>query len=197
MITTAIEIFSYMYIFLNMIHNFNQYHLISFLSMTNYFLFDTKTSMYILCLNLLCINYKYIPVVTQFFYHKVQDTKYIKQIEEISRIYKFKTVDNIIITIGDVVTKVFESIIYYFISKVHTKTDAIPPVSISEVTEKIDDFLETDEESFKKINDELDNLLSIGTNIITQTMAGKKDEQKENVNSFMNKFTLLFGKKDN
>jgi hypothetical protein len=97
---------------------------------------------------------------------------------------------------GDICSKLIETVMLYVISKIQ-KQPMVVPVTVQDVTERIDDFMESDDETFQRINNELDNLLSIGTNIITQTMSGRKEEQKENVNTFMNKFTLLFGKKTN
>lgn len=196
MITAGIEIVAYMYICLNMVYNFNQYRLMSFITMTNYFLFGMEMSMYITLLNVMYINHKYIPITTSFIYNRIHDTIYVKKLQELIIAYKINTMISVIMTMGDISSKLIETVMLYVISKIQ-KQPMVVPVTVQDVTERIDDFMESDDETFQRINNELDNLLSIGTNIITQTMSGRKEEQKENVNTFMNKFTLLFGKKTN
>lgn len=61
---------------------------------------------------------------------------------------------------------------------------------------KIDDFIEnSDETRLQQLNSDLDSLLKLGSDIMTQTLSGNKNAQRHKVQKFMNDANKLFKKK--
>lgn len=191
------EIIIYCYMFLKLNTDYNKYRLISFISFTNYFIFGITTSIYITLINILVMYHAYIPCATALIYSKVKDTKYVMTIRKHYVTYSIDNMCKWIIIMGDLCMNIFQSIISSILIKVHTPQNNHEGATSSEQDNKLDDFLIDDDEQFQKMNMELDNLLSLGSSIITQTMAGRKEEQRAKVGTFMSGMNTLFGSKKN
>lgn len=192
---SIIEIMTYCYIFLKLKTEFTKYRLISFISFTNYFIFGITISAYITLLNILVMYYAYIPCVTTFVYSKIKDTVYVSTIRTYYVTHNINNACNWIIIIGDLCASVFQTIITSIFIRVHTAHTIPEGKTPSEQNNNLDDFLIEDDEQFQKLNKELDNLLSLGTSIITQTMAGRKEEQRAKVGTFVTGLNTLLGSK--
>lgn len=190
-----IEIISFCYIFLKLKIEFTNYRLISLISLINYFIFGITVSIYITLLNILVMYYAYIPCITIFIYSKIKDNTCISIIRKYYTIYNFDNICKWIIIIGDLCINIFQTIIISILTKVQTTpSDNIGKTPV-ERNNNLDDFLLDNDEQIQELNKELDNLLSLGSSIITQTMAGQKEEQRAKVGTFVTGINTLFNTK--
>ena len=192
---SSLEIFAYFYTFLKLRSDFTKYRLISFISFTNYFIFGITISAYITLLNLLVMYYAYIPCVTTFAYSKIKDTSYVSTIKKYYTTHNINSICKWIVIMGDLCTSVLHTIISSILIRVQSTHNDKEGKTQNEPDNNLDDFLIEDDEQFQKLNKELDNLLSLGTSIITQTMAGRKEEQRAKVGTFVSGINTLLGSK--
>lgn len=192
-----LEIIMYCYVFLKLKTDYNKYKLISFISLTNHFIFGITISIYITLINILIMYQAYIPCIVTFVNSKVKDTKYVSTIRKYYITYNIDYICKWIIIVGDLCMNIFQSIASSILTKIHTPHNDHEGTVSSEQDNNLDDFLIDDDEQFQKMNKELDNLLSLGSSIITQTMAGRKEEQRAKVGTFMSGINILFGSKKN
>ena len=190
---TFIEIFFYCYVTSKLFTDFSKFRLITFITVTNYWIFGIDFALYITILNLLVLYNIYIPHIVGFVYALIKDKHYVVKFKEIIAMYKINTMCHWILILGDLFNNIFKTILTFIVAK-------IMPCDVScKDLSTIDEFLldedENDDEQFQKLNQELNNLLSLSSNIISQTLAGRKKEQIENVGIFMSGVNTLFGHK--
>jgi hypothetical protein len=190
------EAFFYFYIVSKLFSNFSKFRFVSFIAITNCRLFGFTIAAYVTMLNILVMYNVYIPTIVTIMSARMNDNRFVIKFNEILSMCKFHDVRSFVNFSGDIFGDILLKFLETIISKTTKRIIEPIPDNLSEETSKIDDFLIEDDEQFEKLNKELDNLLYLGSSIISQTLAGHKEEQLKNVGIFMSGINVLIGKKD-
>lgn len=191
MITSIIEIFMYIYIILKLHRNYSNERLVEFLSFTSYYIFNFYVSMYVALTGMLIIHNKYIPIATSLLYSKMKDTRIISSVNKAIVSYNVIKLCDWLIIIGDMCNEICATIIVSLSGKIQNDTTG----HSEQHNNSIDDFMTmNEEEELDRINTQLDNLLKLGSDIITST-TGKRTENVTNTKFFMKSVDTLLRKK--
>lgn len=194
MLSMFFETFIYCYVTLKLIDQFSYRKLIAFITMVNYVCFGLMYSIYTTSLIMIVINCKYLPVIAMFIKSKLHQTKLSQLYIE----YNISKVCGLVLITGDIMYNLFisafQSAVMRMTSFANNHRSKTTPIQRS----KIDDFFNSDieisDEQFKMLNSELDNLLSTGMQLISQSLSNP-NKRTENVSAFMSKFSSIFNKK--
>jgi len=135
-------------------------------------------------ISLIVLYYKYIPLCLSHLYLKIKDNDFFMRLHGLFMTYKIKQICNCIIVVGDLFCDLCQLLLMMMLTKI--SSSQLPP---SNQIEKIDEYM--DDEQFNKINQELDNMLKVGSDILTQTFNGNKQQQLGAILASLNTLTEI------
>lgn len=208
MLSGALNILFYIYLFFKLETNYNQYYLHTFMVYTTYYTHGFTFAMYTCCVSLLMMYYNSIPTIIKMIRNNYIKPKYLTDIKQFNVKYNLPTIKKYILVIGDVCVNVFLTILSEITKKIISIQDKNMLKKFNKIKNKkcddvdkidcIDEYLnetetndEDDEMDVEKINEQLNNLLMMGSNIIEQVRNGNKENQKDNAKLFMSNFDKL------
>ena len=175
---------------LSLNRNYSLFSLVSYISLVDYYIFGFIHSVYTLCLLCMVVNYKNLPHIINYSKKKLlvspRMENFKNNMDMLIQKYRLVYICDGILYIGDFVQTVILKISLNCISRIKDKKEQI---NVKEPVELIDDFMINDNSTDDKlIEEQLDNLLDLGQNILIGIGIGKKEEQIENVGIFMRNF---------
>lgn len=195
--------------------SYNVFRLIAFVTYTNYILFGLKLSLYISVLMTISKYNEILPIIARMLYDRIIVTNTYKHIRDVTQ--KYVVTKNIkwVWIIGETIETMIKNIVIMLSSKMYisvmdniennlkqcsniTNTNTNINADTDIDSARLEDYMNPDEEQreLQKISAELDKLMMIGSNIITNKLNGKKDDRE--FASFISGFgSLLQQKKTN
>jgi hypothetical protein len=145
------------------------------------------------------MHYQYLPKIVKIVKNNYIKKKYLNSIELFNKKYNVYNIKKYILISGDIIVKIILTIILELtkkITRIKESDNKRCNNKGSDNKESINDYLNDDENDIdvEKINDDLDKLLLMGTNIIGQVKNGNKEEQHENAVNFISNFHDLLSK---
>lgn len=207
MIMTILQYLTLIYIFLKTVNTYSEIRLCTMIIYMSY-MFSGFTSMVYTIFVMMIVKYsKHIPMIigtinTKYIDKRINTTTLTK-VNDVLIEYNLQNIVKYYLVIGDVICNSMCAILINISNKIkeinpkyNEISKHINTMNTLTDTENIDDYIENnDEQHIQQLNDDLDNLLKMGTEILTQTIAGKKSEQEHRVNKFMNDAGKLFKNK--
>lgn len=202
MIMTLISYLSLIYIFLKTVNTPTELQIRTLIIYTSFMFGGFVRMLYTIFIIIVLMYSKQIPTIFGTIKTRYNGTKFIVNANKFVIDYNLQNITKYYLMIGDIIYNLLCTLFININNKIreinpryNEMTKHVGTMNMLMDTETIDDYIDNnDDEHLQKLNSELDNLLKLGSNILTQTMSGKKSEQKHNVNKFMNDAGKLFQK---